>query len=93
MDQEKQWKLSTMMILAMITWGYSWTNAKTFGIYTTSSYNVLEICNCFNFLFFIIIVREPLRIPAKAIPIIIINSIFIIIYIFFNFKGTQIGVA
>ena len=94
MDQEKQWKLSTMMILAMITWGLSWTNAKILGIYTDPPlimfwrFVIASIC-----FFFVVIVREPLRIPAKVIPIIIINSIFMVLYNFFYFKGTQIGLA
>ena len=94
MNQEKQWKLSTMMILSMITWGLSWTNAKILGIYADPPlimfWRFVIATVCF---FFIVIVREALRIPAKVIPIIIINSIFMVLYNFFYFKGTQIGLA
>ena len=94
MNQEKQWKLSTMMILAMITWGLSWTNEKILGIYGDPPlimfWRFVITTVCF---FFIVIVREPFRIPGKVIPIIIINSIFMFLYNFFYFKGTQIGFA
>ncbi len=94
MNQEKQWKLSTMMILAMITWGLSWTNAKILGIYTDPPLIMFwRFVIASIWFFFVVIVREPLRIPAKVIPIIIINSIFMFLYNFFYFKGTQIGLA
>ena len=94
MAQAKQWKLSTMMILAMITWGLSWTNAKIIGTYADPPlimfwrFVIASIC-----FFFIVIVRETFNIPKKIIPIIIINSIFMVLYNFFYFKGTQIGLA
>ena len=43
--------------------------------------------------FFIIISKESLKISTKVIPIIVINSIFMVLYNFFYFKGTQIGLA
>ena len=43
--------------------------------------------------FLVVVVRESLKIPTKVIPIIIINSIFMVLYNFFYFKGTQIGLA
>ena len=43
--------------------------------------------------FFIARFRVSLKIPIKAIPIIVTNSIFMVLYNFFYFKGTQIGLA
>ena len=43
--------------------------------------------------FFIASAKESLNIPTKAVPIIILNSIFMVLYNFFYFKGTQIGLA
>ena len=83
-----------MMILAMITWGLSWTNAKILGTYADPPlimfwrFAIASIC-----FFFIVITREAFKIPSKVIPIIIINSIFMVLYNFFYFKGTQIGLA
>ena len=94
MEQVRQWKLSTMMIIAMITWGLSWTNAKILGTYADPPlimfwrFVIASIC-----FFFIVIVKESLKIPTKVVPIIIINSIFMVLYNFFYFKGTQIGLA
>ena len=71
MDQEKQWKLSTMMIIAMVTWGLSWTNAKILGIYADPPlvmfWRFVIASTCF---FFIKIVTGPfVRIPTKAASI------------------------
>ena len=46
-----------------------------------------------RFAFFIVVARESLKISTKVIPLIIINSIFMVLYNFFYFKGTQIGFA
>jgi len=43
--------------------------------------------------FFIVVAKESLKISTKVIPIIFINSIFMVLYNFFYFKGTQIGFA
>ena len=94
MAQAKQLKLSIMMILAMITWGLSWTNAKILGTYADPTlimfwrFVIASIC-----FFFIVITKESLKISTKVIPIIVINSIFMVLYNFFYFKGTQIGLA
>ena len=94
MTQEKQWKLSIMMVFAMITWGLSWTNAKILGTYADAPlimfWRFLLASICF---FFIASAKESLNIPTKAVPIIILNSIFMVLYNFFYFKGTQIGLA
>ena len=94
MEQVRQWKLSTMMVIAMITWGLSWTNAKILGTYADPPlimfwrFVIASIC-----FFFIVVARESLKISTKVIPIIFINSIFMVLYNFFYFKGTQIGFA
>jgi len=94
MDQAKQLKLSASMVFAMTAWGLSWTNAKILGTYADPPlimfwrFTIASIC-----FFFIVIIRESLRLPTRVIPIIILNSIFMVLYNFFYFKGTQIGLA
>ena len=94
MAQEKQWKLSIMMVFAMITWGLSWTNAKILGTYADAPlimfWRFVLASICF---LFIAGTNGSLKIPTKAIPTIVINSIFMVLYNFFYFKGTQIGLA
>ena len=46
-----------------------------------------------RFAFFIKIVRGSLKILRNVIPIIIVNSIFMVLYNFFYFRSTQIGLA
>ena len=76
-----------MMIIAMITWGLSWTNAKILGTYADPPlimfwrFVIASIC-----FFFIVVVRESIKISTKAIPVIIINSIFMVLYNFFISK-------
>ena len=94
MNQEKQWKLSTMMILAMITWGLSWTNAKILGTYADPPLIMFwRFVIASIFFFIVVIVKKSLWIPVKVLPIIFVNSIFMVLYNFFYFKGTQIGLA
>ncbi len=94
MDQAKQLKLSAFLVLAMTTWGLSWTNAKILGTYADPPlimfwrFTIASIC-----FFFIVIIRESLRLPTRVLPIIILNSIFMVLYNFFYFRGTQIGLA
>lgn len=94
MAQEKQFKLSIMMVFAMITWGLSWTNAKILGTYADAPLIMFwRFVFASIFFFFIARARGSLKIPSKVLPIIIINSIFMVLYNFFYFKGTQIGLA
>ena len=73
-----------MMILAMITWGLSWTNAKILETYYDPPlivfwrFVIASIC-----FLFIVLVKDPLIKPIKVIPIIVINSIFMVLYNFF----------
>ena len=80
MDQARQWKLSIMMIVAMITWGLSWTNAKILGNYADPPlimfWRFLIASICF---FFIVVTRQSLKISTKVIPLIILNSIFMVL--------------
>ena len=90
MVQARQWKISTMMIIAMITWGLSWTNAKILGAYADPPlimfwrFVIASIC-----FFFIVVARESLKLSTEVIPVIIINSIFMVLYNFFLFQRSS----
>ena len=94
MIQTKLWKLHTLMVLAMTTWGLSWTNAKLLGLYADAPllsfwrFAIASIC-----FFFIVNTKISLKINFSSFPLIILNSIFIVMYNYFYFKGTQIGLA
>ena len=83
-----------MIVFAMITWGLSWTNAKILGFYADAElisfwrFVIASIC-----FYFIAKNRVSLKLSFRYIPIVIANSICMVFYNFFYFKGTQIGLA
>ena len=83
-----------MMVFAMVIWGLSWTNAKILGLYADAPlitfwrFVIASIC-----LFFIAKNRAYLHLSIENIPIVAINSICMVFYNYFYFKGTQIGLA
>ena len=83
------------MILSMITWGLSWTNAKILGMYADPPLIMFWrfLLASISFIFVLIVSKHSFRIPYNAIPIIFINSIFMVSYNYFYFKGTQVGLA
>ena len=94
MIQEGPWKLHLMMVFAMVIWGLSWTNAKILGSYADAPlitfwrFVIASVC-----FFFIVKDRVNLRLSKKKLPIVVINSICMVFYNYFYFKGTQVGLA
>ena len=83
------------MISAMVFWGLSWTNAKILGQYTGPS-----VVMFWRFLFATISLGIGLKYFDKSfnfkldsIRFVISNSLFLVFYNYFYFKGTQIGSA
>ena len=93
--KSKELRLTLLMILAMITWGLSWTNAKIVG-----SYGDAPIMMFWRF-FFATLSFAPIvwlkghsfKIPWKSLQFIMLNSFFMTSYNYFYFKGTQVGLA
>ena len=83
-----------MMVFAMVIWGLSWTNAKILGSYADAPlitfwrFVIASVC-----FFFIVKDRVNLRLSKKKLPIVVINSICLVFYNYFYFKGTQVGLA
>ena len=88
------WKLYLMMVFAMVTWGLSWTNAKILGFYADIPliifWRFVIAALCF---FFIAKNRVSLHLSNENILTVLINSICMVSYNFFYFKGTQVGLA
>ena len=91
----KSSKLYLLIILAMITWGIAWTNAKI-----VSEYIDVELLIFFRFIFstltfipILLIMRIPIynnNLPKRSI---IICSLLFLLYNYCFFKGTKIGYA
>lgn len=83
------------MIIAMITWGYSWTGAKILGPFGDVSSKIF-----IRFLFasvtlipILLKYRIPFKINKKGFLFILWNSISLCSYNYFYFKSTHIGLA
>ena len=83
------------MIIAMITWGYSWTGAKILGPFGDVSSKIF-----IRFLFASITLipillkyRIPFKINKKGFLFILWNSISLCSYNYFYFKSTHMGLA
>ena len=83
------------MIISMTTWGLSWTNAKILGQYTDPT--VLMV---WRFLLASISIlpivygsKKPFKISCEGLAFLLLNSIFMVSYNYFFFKGTKHGLA
>ena len=83
------------MVLAMLTWGLSWTNAKILGQYADAP--LIMVWRFFfaslSFAPLLKISGDSLKLSKENIYFIIGNSLCMVSYNYFYFKGTQIGLA
>ncbi len=95
MNHNKDFPINILMVLAMLTWGLSWTNAKIVGQYAEPQ--LIMIWRFFfasiSLLPIMISYRISFKINKDTISLILLNSIFMVSYNFFYFKGTQVGFA
>tara|TARA_A100001037_G_C15149489_1_gene638282 strand:+ start:2236 stop:3108 length:873 start_codon:yes stop_codon:yes gene_type:complete len=95
MKFKKEDRLKILMILAMLTWGISWTNAKILGEYGDAPMMMIWrfIFAAISFVPILSLQGYSFKISIDALKFIILNSIFMTSYNFFYFKGTQLGLA
>ena len=95
MHHRKDITLNILMVLAMLTWGLSWTNAKILGQYADAP--LIMVWRFFfaslSFAPLLKISGESLKLSKENIYFIIGNSLCMVSYNYFYFKGTQIGLA
>ena len=95
MLNSKNLRLKILMVLAMLSWGLSWTNAKLLGQYSDA-----PLIMVWRF-FFASISIIPVLIISKISfyfkkgdsYLILLNALFMVLYNYFYFMGTQIGLA
>jgi len=95
MLSRKDLTLNILIILAMLSWGLSWTNAKLVGQYSDA-----PLIMVWRFLLATISIA-PVLIIAKIsfffeknnFLLIFLNSLFMVSYNYFYFRGTQVGLA
>ena len=83
------------MVMAMLSWGLSWTNAKFLGQYTNpvtlmSWRFLLSAISIVPILYFS---ENRFKINRQDFLYILANSLFLVSYNFFYFRATQIGLA
>ena len=93
--KSKELRLTILMILAMITWGLSWTNAKIVGNYGSAPLMMFWRFFIASLSFAPIVwwKGQSFKITREGLRFIILNSLFMTSYNFFYFKGTQVGLA
>ena len=83
-----------MIVFAMITWGLSWTNAKILGFYADAELITFwRFVIAFICFLFVSKNRVSLKLSFRYLPIVVANSICMVLYNYFYFRGTQIGLA
>ena len=89
------YKLQIFLILAMVVWGLSWTNAKILGDYTSP-----QISMVWRFILAILLfipvmhwTDHSFKFPRGGIKYVLAYGFFMTIYNYFYFRGTQVGLA
>lgn len=93
--KSKNFRLYILMSLAMVTWGISWTNAKILGNYS-HPYTLMFwrfLTGAGALIPVLLLLKEKFKCSAYAFKYILLNGIFLTIYNYFYFRGTQIGFA
>ena len=95
MDYKKDMRLNILMVVAMLTWGLSWTNAKILGQYADAP--LIMVWRFFfaslSFAPFLKLTNDSLQLTKNNIYFILGNPLCMVSYNYFYFKGTQIGLA
>ena len=95
MLSRKDLTLNTLMILAMLSWGLSWTNAKLVGQYADAPLIMVWrfLIAAISIAPILLINRISFFIEKRDLLHIFSNSLFMVSYNYFYFKGTQVGLA
>ncbi|MCF6239404.1 MAG: DMT family transporter [Candidatus Marinimicrobia bacterium] len=95
MKQTQPTVLYIVLIIAMATWGLSWTNGKILGNYTTVP--ILMVWRFFiaalAMLLVLIFTKTPWRINRMGGVIILVSAMLLVLYNHFYFTGTHYGAA
>ena len=88
-------RLYILTILAMLTWGLSWTNAKIVGFYGDATLMAFWrfVFAAISFAPIVYFTKNSFHMNKAAFRFVLLNSVFMSSYNYFYFKGTQIGLA
>ncbi len=79
----------------MMIWGLSWTNAKILGLYGEAPLMMFWrfVFATISFAPIVFWSGHRFRINSNALQFVVLNAVFMTLYNYFYFKGTQIGLA
>jgi len=88
-------KFTIIMVLAMITWGYSWAGAKILGPYGDVSIKIFLRFFLASIALIPILLkyRIPFAVSKSGLQFILINAISLCSYNYFYFRSTHMGLA
>ncbi|MBT3179776.1 MAG: DMT family transporter [Candidatus Marinimicrobia bacterium] len=91
----KKFLLTIQMVLAMATWGLSWTNAKILGDYGSPSLMMFWrfFFAMLSFAPVVFFSKHSFKVSKDSYLKVILGALCITSYNFFYFKGTQLGFA
>ena len=82
-------------MIAMVTWGLSWTNAKILGMYGDAPLMTFWrfVFATLSFAPIVYFTKNSFSINGKSLRFIALNALFMTSYNYFYFRGTQVGLA
>ena len=95
MSVKEELKFTIIMVLAMITWGYSWAGAKILGPYGDVSIKIFLRFFLASIALVPILLkyRIPFTISKRGFQFILINALSLCSYNYFYFRSTHMGLA
>ena len=95
MIAKEELKFTIIMVLAMITWGYSWAGAKILGPYGDVSAKIFLRFFLASIALIPILFkyRIPFTVSKSGLQFILINAISLCSYNYFYFRSTHMGLA
>ncbi len=95
MLNKKELKFTIIMVLAMVTWGYSWTSAKILGPYGDVSVKLFLRFFLASIALIPILIKYkiPFILNKKGLQFILINAFSLCSYNYFYFRSTHMGLA
>jgi len=94
-QNREELKFTIIMVVAMITWGYSWTSAKILGPYGDVSVKLFLRFFLASIALIPILLKYkvPFVINKKGFQYILVNALALCSYNYFYFRSTHMGLA
>ncbi len=93
--KKEELKFTIIMVVAMVTWGYSWTSAKILGPYGDVSVKLFLRFFLASIALIPILIKYkiPFILNKKGLQFILINAFSLCSYNYFYFRSTHMGLA